>query len=56
MEVVRSEMPSERGGGCRGFQGGLPLNNCFRDQAVSNARQLADLLRGADVPAVPPGA
>jgi hypothetical protein len=31
------------------------LDNCFRDQAVTNAGQLADLLRGADVPAVSPG-
>jgi hypothetical protein len=26
----------------------LSVDNCFRDQAVTNAAQLADLLRGAD--------
>jgi hypothetical protein len=31
------------------------VDNCHRDQAVTNAAQLADLLRGADVPAVSPG-
>jgi uncharacterized protein YecE (DUF72 family) len=31
------------------------MNNCFRDQAVTNARQLADLLSSADVAVVPPG-
>ena len=30
------------------------MNNCFRDQAVTNARQLADLLNRADVPVVAP--
>jgi uncharacterized protein YecE (DUF72 family) len=30
------------------------MNNCFRDQAVTNARQLADLLSGADAPVVSP--
>jgi hypothetical protein len=30
------------------------VDNCFRDQAVTNARQLADLLSGADVPVVGP--
>jgi hypothetical protein len=30
------------------------MNNCYRDQAVTNARQLADLLNGADVPVVSP--
>ena len=30
------------------------LDNCFRDQAVTNARQLADLLSGADAPVVSP--
>jgi uncharacterized protein YecE (DUF72 family) len=33
----------------------LLLNNCFRDQAVTNAQQLADLLSREDVPVVPPG-
>ena len=28
------------------------MNNCFRDQAVTNARQLADLLISADMPVV----
>jgi hypothetical protein len=28
------------------------MNNCFRDQAVTNARQLADLLSSADMPVV----
>jgi uncharacterized protein YecE (DUF72 family) len=32
------------------------MNNCFRDQAVTNARQLADLLSSADVPVAAPGA
>src|SRR5919112_483757 len=32
------------------------MNNCYRDQAVTNARQLADLLSRADAPVVPPGA
>ena len=32
------------------------MNNCFRDQAVTNAGQLADLLNRADVPVVAPGA
>jgi hypothetical protein len=31
------------------------LDNCFQDQAVTNAAQLADLLRGADVSVVSPG-
>jgi uncharacterized protein YecE (DUF72 family) len=31
------------------------MNNCFRDQAVTNARQLADLLSSADASVVPPG-
>ena len=31
------------------------VDNCFRDQAVTNAAQLVDLLRGADVSAVSPG-
>jgi hypothetical protein len=31
------------------------LDNCFRDQAVTNARQLADLLSGADAAVVSPG-
>jgi hypothetical protein len=30
------------------------VDNCFRDQAVTNARQLADLLSGVDVPVVGP--
>jgi uncharacterized protein YecE (DUF72 family) len=30
------------------------MNNCFRDQAVTNAAQLADLLSGADVPVASP--
>jgi uncharacterized protein YecE (DUF72 family) len=30
------------------------MNNCFRDQAVTNARQLADLLNGADAAVVSP--
>jgi hypothetical protein len=30
------------------------LDNCYRDQAVTNARQLADLLSGADTPVVSP--
>jgi hypothetical protein len=29
--------------------------NCYRDQAVTNARQLADLLSGADASVVGPG-
>ena len=33
----------------------LRLDNCFRDQAVTNARQLADLLTSADASVVPPG-
>jgi hypothetical protein len=32
------------------------LDNCYWDQAVTNAAQLADLLSSADVPVVPPGA
>jgi hypothetical protein len=32
------------------------LDNCFRDQAVTNARQLADLLSGANVPVAAAGA
>jgi uncharacterized protein YecE (DUF72 family) len=32
------------------------MNNCYRDQAVTNAAQLADLLSREDVPVVPPGA
>ena len=32
------------------------MNNCYRDQAVTNARQLADLLSGADASVVTPGA
>ena len=32
------------------------LDNCFRDQAVTNARQLADLLSSADVSVAAPGA
>jgi hypothetical protein len=31
------------------------LDNCFRDQAVTNAAQMAGLLSGADLPVVPPG-
>jgi hypothetical protein len=30
------------------------LDNCFRDQAVTNARQLADLLTSADASVVSP--
>jgi hypothetical protein len=30
------------------------MNNCYRDQAVTNARQLADLLSSADASVVPP--
>jgi hypothetical protein len=30
------------------------LDNCCRDQAVTNARQLADLLSGADAAVVSP--
>jgi hypothetical protein len=30
------------------------LDNCFRDQAVTNARQLADLLTSADATVVAP--
>jgi uncharacterized protein YecE (DUF72 family) len=30
------------------------MNNCFRDQAVTNASQLADLLSREDVPVVGP--
>jgi uncharacterized protein YecE (DUF72 family) len=29
------------------------MNNCYRDQAVTNAAQLAGLLSSADVPVVP---
>jgi uncharacterized protein YecE (DUF72 family) len=32
------------------------MNNCYRDQAVTNAAQLAGLLSSGDVPVVPPGA
>ena len=32
------------------------MNNCFSDHAVTNARQLADLLTSADVPVATPGA
>jgi uncharacterized protein YecE (DUF72 family) len=32
------------------------MNNCYRDQAVTNAAQLADLLSREDVPVVPPQA
>jgi hypothetical protein len=32
------------------------MNNCHRDQAVTNAAQLAGLLTSADVPVVPAGA
>jgi hypothetical protein len=31
------------------------MNNCYRDQAVTNAAQLADLLSRADVPVAPAG-
>jgi len=30
------------------------LDNCYRDQAVTNARQLADLLSGADAVVMDP--
>jgi hypothetical protein len=30
------------------------VDNCFRDQAVTNAAQLADLLSSEDVPVVGP--
>jgi hypothetical protein len=30
------------------------LDNCFRDQAVTNARQLADLLSSAEAAVVSP--
>jgi hypothetical protein len=30
------------------------VDNCFRDQAVTNAAQLAGLLSGADAPVVSP--
>jgi hypothetical protein len=30
------------------------VDNCFGDQAVTNAAQLADLLSGADTPVVAP--
>ena len=30
------------------------VDNCYRDQAVTNARQLADLLSEAEVPLVAP--
>jgi hypothetical protein len=30
------------------------LDNCYRDQAVTNAAQLADLLRAADLPVARP--
>jgi hypothetical protein len=32
------------------------LDNCYRDQAVTNAAQLADLLTREDAPLVPPEA
>ena len=32
------------------------MNNCYRDQAVTNAAQLADLLSSADVSVMPPQA
>jgi hypothetical protein len=32
------------------------LDNCYRDQAVTNARQLADLLTSANVPVAELGA
>ena len=31
------------------------LDNCYQDQAVTNARQLTDLLSSADVPVVTAG-
>jgi hypothetical protein len=31
------------------------VSDCYRDQAVTNAAQLADLLTSADAPVVPPG-
>jgi hypothetical protein len=31
------------------------LDNCHADKAVTNAKQLADLLRSANVPVMPPG-
>jgi len=31
------------------------MNNCYSDYAVTNARQLMDLLSSADAPVVPPG-
>jgi hypothetical protein len=31
------------------------LDNCYGDQAVTNAKQLADLLADADAPVVAPG-
>jgi hypothetical protein len=30
------------------------LDNCYRDQAVTNAARLADLLRAADLPVARP--
>jgi hypothetical protein len=32
------------------------VDNCYRDQAVTNAAQLADLLSREDVPVLPPQA
>jgi hypothetical protein len=31
------------------------LDNCYRDQAVTNAHQLADLLTSANLPVSEPG-
>jgi hypothetical protein len=35
---------------------GSSVDNCYRDQGVTNAAPLADLLTSADVPVTPPGA
>ena len=32
------------------------VDNCYRDQAVTNAAQFAGLLNSADVSVMPPGA
>jgi hypothetical protein len=45
--VVSCVFPAQRSAQWR-------LDNCYRDQAVTNAAQLADLLGGADADVVSP--
>jgi hypothetical protein len=50
--AVRSGRGALRPGLCAALRG--LLDNCFRDQAVTNAAQPADLLTGADAVVVSP--